>query len=795
MSLLQASNIIPSTLAPAGKSTVAVAENVNIQWQINGTSPLSWYQIDILENNADSALVHTTGTQYVTGGAYGTDGKGNITPFTYNPASTTWQSWGLTDGNSYKLKLIQVGGNATNAIAFTPSGTVSLTQGNAYQFYCSITHKWYVFVSPATVSSLSTLHLLSGNLVIINYTQTLLDSGHPPLKYATATIGNSGSASAILGSSAYANVFDCILQNFDVVFNTRSIPSITIAAIADDTIKDITYTFTATYSQAQYDSLNWVRWILAKPDGTVVDDTGKITTGLLSYTYDGFRNDTNYTLGCTIETQNGVQAGDIKTFSVEYTVNNDTEGVTSVCTYDSDGSALLRWSLSSGYSGLSTGTITYNNSFVNIPANGTVSWLINFSAPYEIAWFGKWTVGAGARQILKLNNAQTLIFDDSSIRFNGNAVFVPNDALTKAKYITVLIREIGIALWFFDAAGSRLYNCDTISYFSTGLVDTVSSIMLYGSQSCDWLCITSNTLYAFQYSSIQQRPPLDSDTIFLANFDGDLTALGWSATGGSSSSTWHIYREDLTTGNILHIAATSGLIEAIKDYGIRSNADYRYTILLRTSSNVWVNGVASSQICKRMTSYYLYEAVEDQNDSNAYIVVKKWRFGNNYNGGSVSNNNAPQFLANFTKYPLRQSSTVAAKSGTLTALLNNFAADNSYEDTAAQMQELYDLSLTRNHVFLKDTKGNLYEVHTSAPISQTINTATGVQEVTVNISWQEIADASNVTLYGAAPIIVVPIEFTADGTYEAPIGKAYSPVTVSVEPTVYEDLLEDTWGS
>ena len=88
-----------------------------------------------------------------------------------------------------------------------------------------------------------------------------------------------------------------------------------------------------------------------------------------------------------------------------------------------------------------------------------------------------------------------------------------------------------------------------------------------------------------------------------------------------------------------------------------------------------------------------------------------------------------------------------------------------------------------------------YNYHYKAPITQTINTTTGIQEVTISIPWQEIADASNISLCGTAPIFVSPAEFVEDGVYEAPYAEAYSPVYVNVELGVYEDLLDDTWGS
>ena len=44
-------------------------------------------------------------------------------------------------------------------------------------------------------------------------------------------------------------------------------------------------------------------------------------------------------------------------------------------------------------------------------------------------------------------------------------------------------------------------------------------------------------------------------------------------------------------------------------------------------------------------------------------------------------------------------------------------------------------------------------------------------------------------------ITVEALNVTTDGTYTAETGKAYSPVTVSVENGVYAELLAETWGS
>lgn len=115
--------------------------------------------------------------------------------------------------------------------------------------------------------------------------------------------------------------------------------------------------------------------------------------------------------------------------------------------------------------------------------------------------------------------------------------------------------------------------------------------------------------------------------------------------------------------------------------------------------------------------------------------------------GSLSNNNSPNWLTNFTPYRFRQPSSRLGQSGTLQALLSNYDKnENFYQDTVKMMDELKEASISQNTFFLKDMKGNLYMVGISGPITQTVNVKTQVQEVTISVPWEEIGDATNVAI-------------------------------------------------
>jgi hypothetical protein len=188
-------------------------------------------------------------------------------------------------------------------------------------------------------------------------------------------------------------------------------------------------------------------------------------------------------------------------------------------------------------------------------------------------------------------------------------------------------------------------------------------------------------------------------------------------------------------------------VDQIKDFGGRSNTQYVYELAQHQTSGTFTAAIASAPVSRQLKSYYLMEATEDMENPNVYHVLHVWKFGNNLSAGSISNNNSPGWLSNFTPYRLRQHSTRMGKSGTLQALLSNYDQERlQYSDTVSMQERLYQASSSNNAFFLKDMKGNLYMVHISAPIVQTINIKSTVQQVTVSVPWEEIGNADEIAL-------------------------------------------------
>lgn len=288
-----------------------------------------------------------------------------------------------------------------------------------------------------------------------------------------------------------------------------------------------------------------------------------------------------------------------------------------------------------------------------------------------------------------------------------------------------------------------LFSGDNV-LFSQALQNTateqgITDITLYGEQTADWVCVYNGTKTLSDLEALNYQPEWEENTLFLASFSNDLQ--GGTTTVSSIYNA--IYK--LHNNKLKRVYNLSSALTQFKDYGICPNNTYSYRLYFVTSQSAYINEKNSAPITPCFSTFYLYETTQDSGDPNVFHILNVWKFGNNINGGTYSNNNTPQWQQNFTPYPLKQPSAQLYASGTLSALLSN-AQGNVYADTAEQMQRLSNISASRNTFFLKDTKGNLFMVGIGAAITQTINTKTLVQEVSVSIPWKEVGDASDVSI-------------------------------------------------
>lgn len=126
--------------------------------------------------------------------------------------------------------------------------------------------------------------------------------------------------SAIPTQGTTYNIYSDNVKSVDYLFYARSAPQLQIDYLPEpELIRAKSYTFTATYTQAQGVNYKYFIWTLYDELGNVIDTTGEITTGTIAYTFDGFINGNTYGVSVELETQDGTKIStDIESFTVKY---------------------------------------------------------------------------------------------------------------------------------------------------------------------------------------------------------------------------------------------------------------------------------------------------------------------------------------------------------------------------------------------------------------------------------------------------------------------------------------------
>ena len=136
-----------------------------------------------------------------------------------------------------------------------------------------------------------------------------------------------------------------VVQLTASIFITRSAPVIAINSF-NIPVTTKSQTFGASYYQAEGDSINSVRWMIAEAndEANPLLDTGNIEgTGILKVTYDGFFTGITYAVRCTVTTQNYVVAdtGWVE-FAVEYSIE-DASGTATACQLSYTNAVFIQW--------------------------------------------------------------------------------------------------------------------------------------------------------------------------------------------------------------------------------------------------------------------------------------------------------------------------------------------------------------------------------------------------------------------------------------------------------------------
>lgn len=351
-------------------------------------------------------------------------------------------------------------------------------------------------------------------------------------------------------------------------------------------------------------------------------------------------------------------------------------------------------------------------------------------------------VSANTTNILNINNVYNINLNDTiSIKYK-QATFVtmsigiPSYAWTENQYWFILSISLNSNSATFIHNGTT----QTKTYDNSEFPQVpINSIKLLGEQTCEWLYVTNRDITITPAFT----PTWDDYTQFLTNFPEGILQAGQIDV---ITPAIDIYRINLNTNEREKLYSVPSDINAFRDYGWTTIMPYKYIGYGRIG-NKYTSQIKflPERICRRQNAYTLLETMQDIECPNVYHVIGEWRFGTNISAGSISNNNTPNFLTNFTPYRLKQPIARLGCSGTLSALLSN-VNNGQYADTIEQQKRLNNLSLSTNTFFLKDMKGNIYMVAISNSITQTIENKSAKLQVNISIPWEEIGSINGVSI-------------------------------------------------
>lgn len=212
---------------------------------------------------------------------------------------------------------------------------------------------------------------------------------------------------------------------------------------------------------------------------------------------------------------------------------------------------------------------------------------------------------------------------------------------------------------------------------------------------------------------------------------------------------WIVFREQEGSGVLVKIADVGVGIRKIFDYGAASGqGPYDYIVAAANSASA-ITGtpVRSPEIRPIFYRWTLLTATE--NDDGSFSVTGQYHFKYNMESGSITNNNTPNILQNFTPNPTVQPAPQNYRSGTLKALLGTVSGGR-YTDDLTLRKSLMALSVTENPLFLKSSKGDVMRVRLNGPVTAAISEKTEALAQTVSAPWIALEDAEQAGIWAVA---------------------------------------------
>lgn len=302
---------------------------------------------------------------------------------------------------------------AGDTLAFTVPSTIGLVNGSDYLWnitlYTEIPDIWVTYGTLQAFDS-STITLRPNQFVQVGMFVQVGNQKSRIAKLESVDNGLKVTITPAMTNVAVGdpyNVYNNNVTSTDYYFRARTTPTLILNTIPES-VTSKSYTFSATYTQAENVGFKYFEWTIYDVGGNIIDQSGERNSGAITYTFDGFINGSTYGVGLTLENQDGeVLSVTPKYFMVEYALPELDNAPTASVNCENDSVELI-WSpllINSGSAVADEGsTVQYDilenepyigGSSVRIGKGTKLEWYIGSEqtpiyAPYESTTFFNW---------------------------------------------------------------------------------------------------------------------------------------------------------------------------------------------------------------------------------------------------------------------------------------------------------------------------------------------------------------------------------------------------------------------
>lgn len=271
------------------------------------------------------------------------DGGTSVTSYQYR--ITTYSGTNIYTSSIVPISPLYAG----DILAFVVPSTIGLVNGNDYLWnitlYTDIPDIWVTYGTIQAFNS-STITLRSNQFIQVGMFVQIGNQKSRITKIENVSNGLEVTVSPTITNVSVGesyNVYNNNVTSTDYYFRARTTPSLILNTIPEN-ITSKSYTFSATYTQAENVGFKYFEWTIYDVEGNVINKSGERNSGVISYTFDGFINGSTYGVSVVLENQDGdflsVQP---KYFMVKYALPELDNAPTAYANCEND-SIELMWS-------------------------------------------------------------------------------------------------------------------------------------------------------------------------------------------------------------------------------------------------------------------------------------------------------------------------------------------------------------------------------------------------------------------------------------------------------------------